>query len=309
MPEIRHLKHFIAVAEAGGIRQASRHIHLSPASILRSVRQLEEQYSVKLFETQGKKLHLTLSGEYLLKEARTLVKGLEGLAPRLEQLEEIGSGALKVGLAPAVADLLMPAVTSRLISENPSIRISTTIDTAAVLNTKLKNHELDLAIALENVLIANDRYSFTHIYEGTPIWVVRKGHPLLAVEKPKMEEVGRYPIVAQHLEQYYTERVQETLRTAGLLGSRIMPVSHCNNFRLLCDIVQQTDAILMGGLLNFKTRTCSQEMCRLHLPLDLPRVRFTAAYPKIPSPSPLAKRYVSYITEEVSAIIEKYPAG
>jgi DNA-binding transcriptional LysR family regulator len=308
MPDIRQLKQFIAVVESGGIRQAARQIHLSPASISRSVRMLEEKFSIKLFETRGKNLCLTVSGEYLLEEARKLIAGFDAIAPKLEQVTDIGTGSLRVGLAPAVADLLMPAVTSRLINENPSIRISTTIDTAAGLAVRLKNNELDLVVALENVLSANDNQILSRVYKSTPIWLVRKGHPLLEIKKPKMEDIAQYPLVTQHLEQYYSERVQEVLRTAGLSGSRILPISNCNNFRLLYDLVEQTDAVLMAALLNFKSQVSAKKLRRLRLPLDLPPIWFAAACPILSSPSPLASRYISYMIEEAATVVEKYGA-
>ena len=302
MVEIRQLKHFIAVVEAEGIRPAAQLVHLSPSSILRSMQQIEEQYGVPLFNKSAKGFQVTQFGEHLLKEARALVAGFDQIAPKLAQIEDLASGSLRVGLAPGVADLLMSQVASRLISGSPGFEISVEISTADILVDRLELQELDLIVAFENRFIGRDNMKVVQIYEINPGWWVRKGHPLLQRKRPKMEEVANYPLLAQHLELLYLNRLDEILRTAGLSRSRKISFSQCNNYRLLFETTLQTDAILLAPQLNCYDGKHTADLRRLRLPIDLPQGWFSAALPQMPTPSSAALHFVEVMKEEVAKI-------
>ncbi|MDF7799661.1 LysR family transcriptional regulator [Pontiellaceae bacterium B1224] len=302
MSDIRQFKHFIAVVEAGGIRQAARQVHLTPSSVQRSIKQLEEHYGIKLFGKQGKSLRLTLNGELLLEEARALVTGFDKIAPKLEQQSDIGSGNIRVGLAPAVADLFMPAVTGRLITDYPTVQVSTLINTADVLLRELQEKRIDLAIGLENVFVATPNLSLKRIYAAHPAWTVRPGHPLLQSKNPKISELAHYPLIAQHFEPIFLERLMDMLRMAGLINIRRIPLSQCDNFRLLYDLTLASDAVLLAGDINIKSCKCACALKEVHFKIDLPAVNFSAIYPKMKTPLPLVLRYLEILQEEFSKI-------
>ena len=305
MIDIRHLKHFIAVVEAGGIRPAVQIVHLSPSSVLRSIQQIEEHYSVSLFDKNGKGQRLTPFGEQLLQEARTLTAGFDSIAPKLAQVADIASGSLRVGLAPGVADLLGAGVMARLISDYPSVELSITIETADILSKQLQLQQLDLIVAYESSFIGQENLKIYRICSIDPGWWVRKNHPLLENKTIKMNEISAYPLLAQHLEPLYHNRLEEVLRTADLTGGRRVSISQCNSYRLLCETALRSDAILLAPQLNYLSGNYARDLRQLNLPVDMPKGWFSAAHQLLPSPSPLALRFIEIIKEEAVAIVSK----
>ena len=305
MIEIRHLKHFIAVVEANGIRPAAQLVHLSPSSVLRSIQQIEEHYGVSLFDKKGNRLRMTRFGEHLLGEARALSAGFDSIAPKLAQLDQITEGNLQVGLAPGVADLLMPVVTARLISDYPSIELSVMIESADKLTSALQKQELDLIIAFESHLVGQDNIKIARILPIHPAWWVREGHPLLQNKNLKMEDISGFPVISQRLETIYQDRLEEILRTADLTRSRRVAISQCNSYRLLCETTLRSESILLAPQLNLYHGTYAKKLRRLHLPVDMPNGWFSAAYPRIPSLSPLALRFVDVVREEAEVILKE----
>lgn len=298
MIETRYLKHFIAVVEAGGIRQASKNIYISASSILRSIRQIEEFYDVTLFNKKGKKLYLTSSGEYLLREVRPLIAQLDHLAPKLKKVEGIGTGCLRIGLAPLVADLLMPTVTARLMNEHPLVQFKTTIGAADILLHKLGKQELDLAIGYENVFLGSDKFKCTRIYEEKGVWLVRKNHPLLQKKELEAINISDYPILTQRMDPVYGQRLKELCHLAGAGESQRAIISECDNYRLLAETTERTDGIMLAGKTNFESKNFTQNLRRLRLPVDAPPVWFCASYPLTPIPSPLIHQYIEVFQEE-----------
>ncbi len=305
MIDIRHLKHFIAVVEAGGVRPAARNVHLSPSSLLRSIQLIEAYYSVPLFDKSDKRQRLTQFGEQLLQEARSLTAGFDSIAPKLAQIADIASGSLRVGLAPGVADLLGPAVMARLLSDYPSVELSITIETAEILSGQLKKQQLDLLVAYESSFIGQENLKISRVCSIDPGWWVRKNHPLLARKTTKMEEISAYPLLAQHLETLYQSRLEEVLRTADLSRDRRVSISQCNSYRILCETALRSDAILLAPQLNFFHGKYAKDLRQLNMPVNMPKGWFSAAHQLLPSPSPLALRFIEIIKEEAASIVSK----
>ena len=59
------LQYFAAVVEEGSISQAARKLNISQPPLSMQIKNLEEEYGVKLFERGSRHIRLTESGELL----------------------------------------------------------------------------------------------------------------------------------------------------------------------------------------------------------------------------------------------------
>ncbi|MCP2169651.1 LysR family transcriptional regulator [Goodfellowiella coeruleoviolacea] len=111
MDLIRHLKHFLAVAEEGHFGRAAARLHLSQPPLSQSIQRLERHLGVRLFDRSARGVALTDAGRLLLPAAGELLARADQLHTTAERLRRGELGALRVGVPPdlggrAVAALL-----------------------------------------------------------------------------------------------------------------------------------------------------------------------------------------------------------
>src|SRR6266853_1235780 len=71
--ELRHLKYFVAVAEALNFTRAAQKLHLAQPSLTRQIHNLEGEIGVQLFNRSKSHVALTVEGRSFLLDARRLL--------------------------------------------------------------------------------------------------------------------------------------------------------------------------------------------------------------------------------------------
>jgi LysR family cyn operon transcriptional activator len=71
--DLRHVRAFVAIADAGGFARATARLHLSQPAISRQISALEAELGVRLFDRVGRRVHLTSEGEDMLRRGRRLL--------------------------------------------------------------------------------------------------------------------------------------------------------------------------------------------------------------------------------------------
>jgi DNA-binding transcriptional LysR family regulator len=99
--ELRQLRYFVAIADAGNISRAAKKIFLTQPALSRQIKALEEEIGHCLLERQAHSIRLTPVGELLLRESRELLQHAEQV---LDRMRAAGHGVrLRVGYAPSLA--------------------------------------------------------------------------------------------------------------------------------------------------------------------------------------------------------------
>ena len=104
---LQHLKYFLTIAEEGTLSAASAKLLVGQPALSAQLKQLEDWLGVELFERRGKRLHITPTGEYVLKYARA-IKGLEDeLVSNMAHAEDTGFKVITLGIQESVPKTIM----------------------------------------------------------------------------------------------------------------------------------------------------------------------------------------------------------
>jgi LysR family cyn operon transcriptional activator len=121
--ELRHLIYFRTVAEEASFTRAAAVIGLRQPTLSHQIKQLEQALGVELFHRSRRQCRLTAAGEMLLPYARRVLGEMDALKRSLDDLSGLKRGSFALGVLPALAPRVLPAVVARFHAEHPGIRM------------------------------------------------------------------------------------------------------------------------------------------------------------------------------------------
>jgi len=98
--ELRHLRYFVAVAEAENVSRAALKLHVSQPPLSRQILDLEDELGFMLFERTAKSVRLTDAGFSFLKEARAVLERTEEAVRNARAFAQTGETELHVAYSP-----------------------------------------------------------------------------------------------------------------------------------------------------------------------------------------------------------------
>ena len=141
---LRQLEVFLAAAHHENITRAADSLSMSQSAASSSLRDLETQFDIQLFDRVGKRLQLNSLGRLLRPRAKALLEQAQAFEFDLKQHKEIG--ALKVGATLTIGDYLAVDMMARYLRENPGATVELVVANTETITRMVENYELDIAL-------------------------------------------------------------------------------------------------------------------------------------------------------------------
>lgn len=144
--ELRHLRYFVAVADAGSLTVAAEQkLHTSQPSLSRQIRDLEQEVGVQLINRSAHGIELTSAGKAFLDHARTALLQAEAAKEAAVRSAHLAKPTFALGFLSGSEIGLLPEVRRILTGEFPGIDIRLTSDFSPALAKALMRGKLEAA--------------------------------------------------------------------------------------------------------------------------------------------------------------------
>ncbi|XKE45103.1 HTH-type transcriptional activator IlvY [Halomonas organivorans] len=144
--DLRPLRHFLALADTLHFGRASEACHVSPSTLSRSIRQLEESLGVRLFERDNRHVALTPHGETFLRYARETLEQWEQLRLSMMSAAQSLTGEISIYCSVTASYSFLYELLSEFRTRHPGIELKLhTGDPAEAMSRVLAGEE-DMAI-------------------------------------------------------------------------------------------------------------------------------------------------------------------
>jgi DNA-binding transcriptional LysR family regulator len=123
MTDLNDLKAFVAVARARGFREAARTSGTSASRLSDTVRRLEAQLGVRLFNRTTRSVALTEAGNELLTRLGPALTEVNAALDAVNGFRDKPAGTLKLNVPLSAARLVLPSIVPAFLAAYPDIRL------------------------------------------------------------------------------------------------------------------------------------------------------------------------------------------
>ena len=190
--EIRHLRYFLAVAEAGSFSRAADRLGISQPSVSQQMRDLEAGLRVSLFQRRGKRILLTSTGLIFQEHARALLRELENFLQEVSSEPGHLRGTLHLGVVPVLNVPLLPELMGMFAADHPGISLIVEEISSTEIETALEEGRMDVGLGFLTRHSPNLRYErlctdeFALIVSESHPWSKRHVIPLSELHQQRL---------------------------------------------------------------------------------------------------------------------------
>ena len=186
---LRHVRYFVAVAEAGSISGAARQLSISQSAVTEAVKSLEGDLGTPLLDRSGRGVALTHRGQLFLRHAARILEAVAD-ARRTTAGEDALRGVLHLGASSLVAGYILADLLARFRRAYPGVTVAASEDVAEYLEHLLVNGEIDVAVMVMSGRRNSAALEARVIEQSSQRLWLPLGHPLSAREAVSLADVA-----------------------------------------------------------------------------------------------------------------------
>ncbi|WP_153034355.1 LysR substrate-binding domain-containing protein [Amycolatopsis sp. YIM 10] len=185
--ELRQLRYFVTVAEAGGFGRAAERLHIVQSAVSQQIGRLERELGVRLFDRSARRL--TEGGERLLPEALAVLSAADRV--RSVAAEVADGGVVRLGTVHGPGDRIY-RVLGELADLAPELRVRLKRLAPAERLAAVRSGELDAALV--RALPAARRLELLPVWHDPLLVALPAAHPLAAKSLLSLEDLADLPV-------------------------------------------------------------------------------------------------------------------
>ena len=282
--EIRVLKYFLMVSREENITKAANLLHITQPTLSRQLRQLEEEFDVKLFDRGTHNVTLTEEGMLLKRRAQEIVSLAEKTKQEFNKEKDNLTGEIAIGCGEIHGMNILSEIMASFHEKYPLVTYEIYSGNADIIKEKIENGTLDMGLLIEPVDISKYEFVRIPIKEEFGLFV-RKDSPLTSKEYITPEDLLNLPIISP--KRYLVQN--EISSWFGDYAEEINIISTYNLMYNATIMVEKNLGVLIGIKLDVKYKDLS------FIPLK-PKIELGSvlAWKKSQRFSPVIKEFIEH---------------
>jgi LysR family hca operon transcriptional activator len=304
--ELRHLRYFVAAAEARSLKLAAEErLHTTQPSLSRQIRDLEDEVGTPLFVRGAKGVELTPAGRVFLDHARVMLSQAEAAVQSARQIAYPTKPSFALGFMIGHDTTLLPGALKLLRDELPNIHVVISTQNSPQLAAALLHGGIDVAF-LRREDGSGDLDFRTLVEESFHVFLP-SNHPLAANDTVALQELAREIFISVSGTALSISGKQPALRRAidkflNDSGIKIRPSHEVDNLGSVMSLIASTGGV---ALLPLYAKTFLPDTVTTR-PLQGPgpKIDLSVGYRKA-NPSSILKLFLSRVNELAANLSQK----
>lgn len=225
---------FRTVAKCGSLTRAAQELYISQPAVSQSIKQLENQLGVPLFNRSHSGMELTSAGgKIIFKNIDEALRLIEEAENRLTELNTVATGTIRIGATDSIFSYILADKIAEFNQKYPAVRFGLISATSPGTITQLKEGKCDIAFV--NLPISDDEIrllgTVAHLSDVFVVGKKYEGRTDGVVPLKKLQDLSLIMIeentVARRAFESFTKN----------LGIRLRPDAEVSNWDLMLKLV------------------------------------------------------------------------
>jgi len=297
--ELRHLRYFVAVADAGNLTVAAqRMLHTSQPSLSRQIRDLENEVGAQLLTRRARGIELTPAGRAFLDHARGVLLQVEAAAEAARRAVHPAKPCFSMGFLTGHELTWMPEALRILRDELPSIDVMISSQYSPLLAEGLSKGKIDAAFLRKERALPD--LAFSLLVKEPLIVILRSDHRLAALKAISPRDLaGETFVIVSRTAPVLRAVIDDYFKRSGI---RITPAHEADHVMMGISLIMSTRGL--GLLPAYAQNFLPASVTSRPLRGDAPTIDLVLGYRKS-NQSPILKLLLSRIDELVARVVEE----
>ena len=297
--ELRHLRYFVAVAEAGSLTVAAqRKLFTSQPSLSRQIRDLEEEVGAELLTRSARGIELTPAGRAFLDQARSVLSQVESAADAARGIAHPAKPCFAIGFLTNHELTWMPEVFRILRDELPNIDVMISSQYSPPLANALVKGTVDAAFLRREQ--GFPELAFRHLIKEPLVVVLPSDHRLATLKAVSPADlVGETFVTVAHSAPVLRGVIDNYLKRSGI---HLTPAHEIDHVVMGMTVIASTRGV--GLLPAYAQDFLNRSVTSRPLKGKAPTVDLVLGYKKS-NKSPILKLLLSRLDELVARVSKK----
>lgn len=207
------MQYFVEVVKQKSMTKAAAKLFITQPTISNTIRLLEKELEVTLFNRYKNQIYLTDAGEAFFFQCKEMLKMYENIPNELSNLLELKSGHLKIGIPTIINIRRLIKLISQFHDSYPNVTFQLFENGSKKIENDIYYGDLDMGIT---VLPTNHKIfsTFTFLEEKLKL-VVHKDHPLSDKDTIDIEDLEHQEFILFNSDFYLNDKIKNTCRNYG----------------------------------------------------------------------------------------------
>jgi LysR family transcriptional regulator, hca operon transcriptional activator len=297
--ELRHLRYFVAVAEAGSLTvAAARKLHTSQPSLSRQIHDLENEVGARLFTRRARGIELTPAGRAFLEHARAVLSQVEAAGEAARRVDRPSKPCFSMGFLTGHELTWMPETLRILRDELPNIDVMISSQYSPLLADGISKGKIDAAFLRQEKGFTEVVY---RVLVREPLTVILPSDHRLAARKSigSRDLVGESFVSVSDTAPVLRRVIDDYLKRSG---TKIKPAHEADNVTMGISLIMSTGGV--GLLPAYAQNFLPPAVTSRPLKGDAPAIELLLGYKKS-NESPILKLLLSRLDELVARVSKR----
>jgi LysR family hca operon transcriptional activator len=293
--ELRHLRYFVAVADAGSLTVAAQRLHTSQPSLSRQIRDLEDEVGAQLLTRGARGIELTPAGRAFLDHARVVLMQVGAATEAARRVAHPAKPCFTLGFLTGHELRWLPEAMRILRDELPNIDVMISSQYSPLLAAGLSNGKIDAAVLRRERGLPD--LAFRLLIKEPLMVILPTDHPLAALKAISPRDlVSETFVIVSNTAPVLRVVIDNYLKRSGV---NITPAHEADHLAMGISLMASTRGV--GVLPAYIQNFLPSSLTSRPLKGDTPTVDLVLGYRKS-NQSPILKLLLSRLDELVARV-------